>query len=132
MTDSEKPAKRGLDVLEAFPDLKLLGIDALQELSNSWLKTATAREFAVTEVLLVDDAEKLLLSFRVDLNHDVRDHECYHFPMDDLLLYLANHGLDPVETRDRVRREIATKRQQAGPDVYQTFRANLGPELPCT
>jgi hypothetical protein len=62
--------------------------------------------------------------------HKVEDGEQYHFPMDDLLVYLADRGIESETCREHVKAQIIAKRQQVGPDVYQRFQVNLGPELP--
>ena len=120
---------RGPEVFEAFPDIKALGKERLQALCDEWLGKPTAKEFAVAELFVMEEHGKLTMSFRVEVTHKLKDREEYHFPMDSLLNYIADHGIESEADREQVKADIVSKRQEVGSDVYQRFLTDLGPEL---
>ena len=83
-----------------------------------------------SELKITDKDGKMTLDLHVDLTHKVKDRAEYHFPMDDLLFYIVDHGIQAAGDRDRVKAMIVSKRQRVGTEVYQRFQVNLGPELP--
>ena len=125
-----KQGDGGFEVLEVFPEIRALGEARLQQICNEWLETPIAKEFAVSSVNVRTKHSKLRLTFRCDVTHKVQDREEYWFPMDKLLFYIADRGVQSEVDRKRVKARIVSARQRGGPEVYQRFVVNLGPELP--
>jgi len=119
-----------LSILDTFPELTALGRDRVQELSNQWVLTPKAKEFAVTEVFIAAKGAKLVLGFSVTVSHDYSEGEDYFFPMDDLLGFIIKHGIASEEQRGTLQTRLRQARLRGGRDVFQRFRiANVGPKL---
>jgi predicted RNA-binding Zn-ribbon protein involved in translation (DUF1610 family) len=116
----------GLEIFNVFPEIARLGKRALQDLCDSWLSTAIAREFAVSS-LSVDDDLSLYPQFQ--FTHKIKPGEAYHFPMDRLLFFIADNGIVDVAERETVKRRIIAARE-AGPDVFTKLKINPGPKRP--
>jgi len=122
--------QRGLKVLDAFPELQQLGAARLQNLSTDWVRTPKAREFAVTSVTVEDRPEGMWLNFVVEFTHDVKEGETYHFPMDDLLFFFAERGIESGVVQQKVKANIIAKRKHVGHSVFQHFETKFGPAFP--
>lgn len=117
-------------VLQAFPELEQLGQAKLQRLSDDWIATAIAREFAVSALEVHEEANKLLLPFEAQVTYRVQNHDDYYFPMDELLTFIAEHGIANLEMKDAAKARIRRARQDGGPDVFRRFKVYMGPKLP--
>jgi hypothetical protein len=119
--------KSGLAVFEVFPEIERLGEATLQRLCDDWKATAIAKEFAVS-YLAVDD--KLRLYFQCELNHELQNGEVYYFPIDRLLIYIAENGISDVNERETAKLRISAARERGGPDVFSRFKLNPGSKMP--
>ena len=119
-----------MEVIEWFPDLKSIGRQRLQELADRWVLTPKPRECAVSHVTVSERDSKLQIDFGVKFTHNVKDGEDYHFPMDDLIVYLAEHGIRNGKKREKVIERIYAARAKSGPKVFQRFHVRPGPAFP--
>jgi hypothetical protein len=120
--------QNGLEVFEAFPEIAELGESRINELCQAFLQTPVAKEFAVSALRAFENNGSLLMTFSVDLPHAIRDGENYFFPIDQLLRYIADQGVDP-EKRSRLKDRISNIRKHY-PNVFRRFKINPGPKLP--
>lgn len=117
----------GMDVLKAFPDLTGLGLDRICELCSGWLNTAEAKECGIESLTVSDQME---LDFSPLLAASNQDGDVIHFPVDDLLFYLADNGLTDADVRERVKADIRQRRRRAGREVFQRFAIKVGKRRP--
>jgi len=117
----------GIAVFEVFPEIQRLEKTTIQRLCDEWRATPVAKEFAITK-LSVDD--RLLLKFECQFTHELQSGEAYYFPIDRLLLYIADYGLSDPGERETAKQRILTAREHGGPDVFRQFKIQLGPKLP--
>ena len=121
--DQTSPPEAGLRVFQMFPEIVALGRDALQRLCDEWLKTPQASAHGVTAVVVHDD---LRMDLGVQITSDAADKAEFFFPMDDLLFFIVERGIQEASKRQRTRARIIGGRQRGGPDVFQRF-AIAGP-----
>ncbi|MGV3608929.1 MAG: hypothetical protein ACO1RA_21170 [Planctomycetaceae bacterium] len=122
-------SEKGVRVFEVFPEFKALGAAKLQSLCDKWRVTPLAREFAVASLTVDVIDGSFLLSFVLELNHNFSGGDEYHFPMDELLFYVADNGVADRGQRESLKKRIKTVRR-AAPDVYRRFILQPGPKLP--
>ena len=96
----------------------------MQRLCDEWLRTAIAKELAVTRLHVTEDC---LLSPEFKFTHEVQDHEEVLFPVDSLLFFIVDRAIEPASIREKVKAAITAARERA-PDVYRKFKVNLGPK----
>ncbi len=121
---------RGMPVLKVFPEIKALGKHRLQELCDAFRVTYVAREFAITKLNVQTIDGDLSLDFMCELTHTFKLDEEYYFPMDELLYFIADHGIEDEAKRESVKSRIQLARQKVGPDTYRRFTLKPGPKLP--
>jgi hypothetical protein len=68
-----------------MPETASLAPGELQGICDAWVATPTAREFAVTQIVVYPD---LSHSFSLNLTHAVQASEEYFFPIDDFLSHV--------------------------------------------
>jgi hypothetical protein len=121
---------KGMPVLNEFPEIKALGERRLQELCDDFRSTYVAKEFAIVKLFVQTIEGDLSLDFTCELTHEFKPGEEYYFPMDELLRFIADHGIDNETERESTKARIQSARQRGGPEVYRRFRLNPGPRLP--
>lgn len=121
---------KGLPVFNVFPEIKHLGEQRLQQLCDRFGESYVGREFAISQLEVADENGELQLTFECHLTHEIKAGEDYHFPMDELLRFIADNGIADESKRETGKQRIQSARQKGGPDVYRRFKLNPGPKLP--
>ena len=111
-----------LDLLGAYVELRQLGRTRLQSLCNGWLATPAALEAKVTTVTIAND---FTVAFEAAIGRNLGQE--YHFPADELLRFLVEHGIESIPMKESLLTRIAANRKAVGLEVYQRF--SLGPVL---
>jgi hypothetical protein len=124
------PDFQAIDIFNHFTETKSLGAARLQSICDNWLTTSIAKEFAIESIKVVEVESKIEFIFATNFTHTVEDREEYFFPMDELLLYIADHAVGSDDQKAAFKKAIVAKRRAGGPDVYRRFMVNLGPKLP--
>jgi len=100
---------KGLEVFNHFSAIKELGVTVLQSLCDDWKLTPMAQECGVKSMHVFQHGDEVLLDFRIELTHQIQDGDETHFPVDDLLMYLADNGIAELRKTQGRSRVIAGK-----------------------